>query len=163
MAKSSPKKPLLGEINLRRYLAIFILWAGCATRGPMPPLDLNGPGWQLRQGQAVWKKETGKPEIAGDVVIATNPNGNSYVQFSKTLPLLSARRAPQGWQFDVPPENKHYSGSGEGPKRIVWLQLLSALEGREPRGYWKLIHPSDDFLALENDETGERLEVHFQK
>jgi hypothetical protein len=148
---------------MRIGLAILCLvLAGCATRAPMPPVDLKAPGWQVRRGQAVWKPGAKKPEIAGDVILATNPNGNSFVQFSKTLPLVTAQKSPKGWQADFPPEDKHYSGGGTGPKRIVWLQLLNAIEGRRPDQYWRLVHPSDNFIALENDERGERLEVHFQ-
>jgi hypothetical protein len=64
---------------------------------------------------------------------------------------------------EFPPENKHYSGRGNGPKKIVWLQLLKVIEGRELGEYWQLVHPSSDFVALENEESGERLEVHFQR
>jgi hypothetical protein len=142
---------------------LFALFWGCASSGPMAPLDLSAPGWQVKQGQAIWKPETKKPEITGDIVLATNPNGTSYVQFSKTLPIVSAQTTSEGWAVEFPPENKHYSGRGNGPKKIVWLQLLKVIEGRELGEYWQLVHPSSDFVALENEESGERLEVHFQR
>ena len=144
------------------FILIFFL-CGCATSGPMAPLDMSAPGWDVRQGQAVWKPDSKKPEIAGDVVLATNPNGNSYVQFSKTMPIVSAQRRPRGWEVEFPPENKRYSGGGDGPNRIVWLQLLKAIEGREVTGDWRLSHPSEKFIALENEESGERLEVQFER
>jgi len=128
----------------------------------MEQVDLKSPGWHVRQGQALWKPDAKKPEIVGDFLLATNPDGNSFVQFSKTFPIVTAQTNPRGWSAEFPPENKHYAGRGMGPKRIVWLQLLRALEGSAPTGYWRVAHPSKEFIVLENEERGERLEVHFQ-
>jgi hypothetical protein len=144
------------------FILFITFFLGCATTGPMAPLDMSAPGWEVRQGQAIWRPDNKKPEIAGEIVLATNPNGNSYVQFSKTIPIVSAQSSPDRWEAEFSPENKHYSGSGAGPARLVWVQLLRAIEGRELKGDWRLIHPSNDFIALEDDDSGERLEVHFQ-
>jgi len=148
------------EIVLVSLFLMFLL--GCVTSGPMAPLDMSAPGWQVRQGQAIWKPDSKKPEITGDIVLAANPSGNSYLQFSKTMPIVSAQTTPDRWSVEFPPENKHYSGGGTGPARLVWVQLLRVIEGRELKGDWRLIYPSKEFIALEDDESGERLEVHFQ-
>jgi hypothetical protein len=128
----------------------------------LPPLDTSGPGWTIRQGQALWRPENGKPEIAGDVVLSSHPEAGSFVQFSKTLPIVSARIAPDGWDFEVIPQHKHYSGRGKPPRRIVWLQLLRVLEGQEISDRWTVAKPSADYLLLEDLDSGERLEVRFQ-
>lgn len=140
------------------------LLVGCAAlpQKKLPPLDTSAPGWKVRQGQALWKPAEDKPEIAGDVVISMHPQAGAYVQFSKTLPVLSARLAPEGWEFHTIPEDKHYSGGGAPPRRIVWLQMLRVLEGREISDRWTVAHPSDLYISLEDPFAGERLEIRFQ-
>jgi hypothetical protein len=151
---------------MRLFMAVAaVLLAGCAG-GPRPEraaADLSAPGWEVRQGQAVWRPDAGKPEIVGDVVVATHPSGSASVAFSKTLPIVSGTLSPGGWEIEFAPEGKRYSGRGNPPKRLVWLQMLQALEGGEAPARWNLIRPSKDFIGLENLESGERLEVHFQK
>ena len=147
---------------VRSLLFALLLWGpGCQTTAPLAPVDLSGPGWETRQGQAIWRSGHEQPEIAGDVVIATHPTGSAYFLFSKTLPIVSGRIGPRQWAFEIPGEDRRYSGRGRPPKRLVWLQLLRALEGGEVPDRWRLIHPSDRFIALENDHTGERVEVQF--
>lgn len=141
------------------FVLLFI--AGCAT--PQPPADLSAPGWKVQQGQAIWKPEDGKTEITGDVVLSTHPTGGAYVQFSKAMPILSGRISSSGWEFEATPEGKRYSGGGKPPNRIIWLQMLRALEGREISERWTVAHTSDDFISLEDHHTGERLQVHLQK
>lgn len=147
------------------FAAAALLLAGCAG-GPQPGktvTDLSAPGWEMRQGQAVWKPGGDKPEIVGDVVLATHPTGSANIIFSKTLPIVSGTLSGSGWAIEFAPEGKSYSGRGDPPKRLVWLQIIRALEGGEIPDRWRVIHPSKDFIALDNLETGERLEVHFQK
>lgn len=136
---------------------------GCQSTAPLPPLDLSSPGWRVQQGQAVWKPGEGKPEIAGDLVLSRHPSGDAFVQFSKTLPIVSGRLSPNRWQIEFPPENKRYSGGGNPPRRIVWLQMLRALEGARISERWTVSRPSDKYIALEDFHSGERLEVHFQQ
>ena len=143
-------------------LLFLLLLAGCASTGGPPPVSLSAPGWNVRQGQALWRPDAKTPEIAGDIVLATHPNGGSSIQFLKTLPILSARIWPGGWQFENTAENKRYSGGGGPPNRVAWLQLLLALEGREVSERWVVARPSDRFISLENQRNGERLQVQFQ-
>lgn len=162
-----------GEIIMTRFqsvsfvalgLALCLPLCGCASSPKQSaPVDLSAPGWQMRQGQAVWRPGSDKPEIVGDVVLSTHSSGAAQVQFSKTLPIATGRLSAEGWSIDFPPQNKSYSGRGNPPKRLVWLQMLRALEGVKAPERWKVIHPSKDFIALEDPESGERLEVHFQE
>ena len=128
----------------------------------LPPVDTSSPGWTVRQGQALWRTESEKAEVAGDVVLSSHPQAGSFIQFSKTLPILSARIAPEGWEFQTIPQNKRYSGRGNPPRRIVWLQLLRVLEGAEISDRWTVAKPSADYVLLEDLHSGERLEVRFQ-
>jgi hypothetical protein len=157
--------PRLSNFECKQiYLCFFLILLGCGTlsRRSLPPLDTSGSGWNTRQGQALWKRAHDQPEIAGDVVISVHPQAGSFAQFSKTLPILTARLAPEGWEFHTVPENKRYSAGGKPPRRIVWLQLLQALEGREISDRWRVAKPSDQYIVLEDPHSGERLEVRFQ-
>lgn len=153
----------MGLLKFNFVSALALLLAACAGTAPLPPLDLSAPGWQVRQAQAVWKPGAEKPEIAGDLVLSSHPSGGTYLQFSKTLPLVSARLTGTAWEVEFPPEQKRYSGRGNPPKRIVWLQLIRALDGGRISDRWRVVRPSTQFMALQNDESGERLEVHFQQ
>lgn len=153
---------------LRRFSMLLALvagvcvYTGCQSASSLPAIDQNAPGWTVRQGQAVWQPSGDKPDIAGDVVVSTHPSGGAYVQFSKTLPIVSGRIGPGGWEFEATPEDKRYSGRGKPPARIVWLQLLRALEGQEIPERWTVAHPSPQFISLEDTNSGERLELQFQ-
>lgn len=140
----------------------LLILAGCVSSRKFSPVDFNSPGWTVKQGQAIWKPEINKPEIAGDVVLATNPDGNAFVQFSKSFPLVTARLEPPYWTVEFATQQKRYSGKGKGPERIVWLQLLHLIESAAPGKHWQVEHPSSDSIALENRERGERLQVYFQ-
>jgi hypothetical protein len=146
-------------------LFLPLLWLlhgpGCASAPPTRPIDLSAPGWTVRQAQAVWQPSSDKPEITGDVVLSTHPSGAAYLQFSKALPIATARHDADSWEIEFPPENKRFSGRGEPPRRFVWLQLLRALDGERISDRWQLSHPSEMFIALEDEHTGERLQVHF--
>ena len=145
-------------------LAIGLLWAtGCSTPPKAEAVDLSAPGWTVRQGQALWKPGADKPEIAGDVVVSTHPTAGSYIQFSKTLPIVSGRITSAGWEFENIAENKRYSGGGKPPKAIVWLQLLRAIDGQDISDRWTVARPSSDFVTLEDEFRGERLQIQVQK
>lgn len=152
------------QLHLIVATAAILLLAACGTtrQSSLAPLDISAPGWSVRQGQALWRPAGENPEIAGDVVISSHPSAGSYVQFSKTLPILSGRLGPGGWQFETIPENKRYSGRGQPPRRIVWLQLLRAIEGQEISDRWSVARPSDNYIALEDTHSGERLKVRLQ-
>ena len=155
--------PFLGPAVPAAVLASLVFLAACLSPGSRPPVALDAPGWRVRQGQALWRTEAKKPEIAGDVILSTHPAGGSSIQFLKTLPILSARVWPGGWEFNNTPENETHSGGGDPPKRVVWLQLLRALEGREVADRWTVARPSDRYIVLENPNSGERLELQFQE
>ena len=152
-------KTQVGAVSLLLFICGWL--AGCVSRQPLPPLDTSAPGWTVRQGQALWRPDEDKPEVVGDVVLSVHPQAGMFVQVSKTLPILSARLAPDAWEFNAIAQQKVYSGGGSPPDRISWLQALLVIDGAEAASRWSVARPSDKYLLLENSHTGERLELKF--
>ena len=143
------------------YLAILCGTLGCRAVSPLPPVNFNAPGWSLHQGQAVWRLPRGSQEIAGEVLVATGPDEQAFVQFSKVpFPLVIARAASNRWEIEFPPQNKHYAGHGQPPKRLMWLYLARVLAGEPPPRNWRWRETSADW-RLENPATGESLSGYF--
>src|SRR5215831_18062058 len=65
-------------------LTLILGVAGCRSLPPMPPADLSSPEWTVLQGQAVWRASHAAPEIAGEILVATNTAADTLVQFTKT-------------------------------------------------------------------------------
>lgn len=133
--------------------------ASCRTGPPLPPADLSGPGWEVHQGQAVWKPTKKRPELAGDLLFATNNNGNLFVQFTKNPFTLAEAQLMNGeWQMNFGGGRYVFRARGKPPNRFVWFQLPRALAGENPAPPWKLTRKPDDSWRLENPRTGESLE-----
>src|ERR1043166_898935 len=101
------------KIFSKALAATLVLAAiSCRTGPPLPPANLQQPGWQVRQGQAVWRLPHGQREIAGDVMVATKANGDgAFLQFSKTpFPLVIGQASADRWQMEFPPQNRRYAG-----------------------------------------------------
>lgn len=132
----------------------------CRTGAPLAPADLSLPGWQLRQGQAVWKPSRDRPELAGDLLLAVNTNGDYLVQFSKTpFTLASAELRGSRWQIAFGP--RAWSGRGAPPTRFVWFQLAPLIEGKRVAAPWHATRLADQSWRLENSGAGEFLEGQF--
>jgi hypothetical protein len=143
--------------------AVLLLWVatGCRSVAPLPPANLKEPGWTVRTGQAVWHLPQGGREIAGEVLVATRPDGRDVVQFTKSpFPLVTAQASADRWEVTFPPQNKHYSGRGAPPKRLLWLYLPRVLSGKPPpEGItWRM---EANGWHLENRATGEFLDGYF--
>jgi hypothetical protein len=139
-------------------LAGILLLCGCQTTSKNL-FTISGPGWHVRQGQALWRPRQGAPEFGGDLVLASDANGRSFIEFDKMpLTLVSAQITPTHWLVHFPQQQKNYSGRTSAPTRIIWFYLPVALAGeplpkslhfeRKPDGGWR----------LENTNTGEILE-----
>jgi len=142
-------------------LAFAIYAAGCGTI-PMPSVNLSEPGWTTRQGQAVWRAKRDAPEIAGDLMVATNPDGRSFLQFTKTpLPFVVAQSTADAWRIQFVPYNKTYSGRGVPPQKLIWLYLPRCLAGLPPPEplTWRSLQ--NNGWHLENRNTGEFLESYL--
>ena len=134
----------------------------CRTVPLLPPADFSSPGWKVSQGQAVWKPSKHRPELAGDLLLATNVNGNYVIQFSKTPFALAAVQMTDGtWQIDFGGGQHSWSGRGAPPARFVWFQLPHALAAMELKPPWNFSSRPGGSWRLENRRTGEVLEGVF--
>lgn len=147
-----------------QVLALALIWPGlgCRTVAPQPTFDLGQPGWDVRQGQAVWRSKSDAPEIAGELLVAIHPERRSFVQFTKVpLPLVLAQATDRSWQIEFAADGKRYSGRGAPPSRLVWFQLVRCLNGQRPAKGWTFNATSDGQWRLENGSTGEVLEGYL--
>jgi len=139
-------------------LALALATLSCRTP-PLPPVDVSLPGWQVRQGQAVWRPTKNRPELAGDLLLATNASGDFVAQFSKTpFTLATAQVSGDAWNIDFGGGQHTWGGRGRPPRRFVWFQLPRALAGAELPPPWKFTAQPDHSWRLENARTGEFLE-----
>jgi hypothetical protein len=135
--------------------------SGCRTLPALPPADLQAPGWTVRHGQAVWKPNGARPELAGELLLATHGNGDCLVSFTKTpFPIASARQAGEQWQVEFGPGDYTVQGQGEGPRSFSWFVLPRALAGEELSRGWRFARTNGSW-RLENWRSGERLEGTF--
>lgn len=138
------------------------LLTGCQTTARLPPVNITEPGWQLREGQSLWRSERDEPEIAGEIIVASHLNGHSLVQFIKTpLPLLTAQTTQEAWRIEFIPEKRIISGKGQPPAHFIWLHLARALTGTPPPTPLRFDKVSESSWRLENSATGELLTVYL--
>jgi hypothetical protein len=142
-------------------LALMLALVSCRT-ATLPPADFSSPGWHVRQGQAVWRPTKNRPELAGDLLLATNTDGDYFIQFSKTpFTLATVQVAGGAWRIEF--GHGQYSSSGHGAprRRFVWFQLTRALSGMPPAPPCKFVGQPDHSWRLENPRTGEMLEGYL--
>ena len=143
-------------------MAFATALAGCQSLPPQPAMDLSEPGWTIRQGQAVWKTRPGAEGVAGDLLVAMHWNGRNVVQFTKPpLPLVAAQSDTNFWQIQYFAQKKKYSGRGQPPERILWLQLpenLATFVSARKDTDWSITRQSGGAWQLTNDLNGESLD-----
>ena len=134
--------------------------SSCRTANPMPTVDLSAPGWQVLQGQALWKPRRKQPEIAGDLLLATNAMGDFFVQLNKApFPVVTAERLDGRWQIQFGTGDYSRQGRGAPPERFSWFQLPRVLSGGHPADDWRFENVASNAWRLANDKTGETLQV----
>ena len=144
------------------FFVFIICLSGCQIFPALPPANLSDHGWTVQQGQAVWRFKFDAPEIAGDILVATNLDGRSFVQFTKTpIPFMDGQTTSKSWQIHSMQNNKNYSGSGKPPVRAIILWVPECLNGVIPPKTlsWKRL--ADNGWRLENLKTGEFLEGYL--
>jgi len=142
--------------------AAFLGGFGCRTTTPMPAINLSAAGWHVAQGQAVWKPPGNRPELAGDLLVATNDNGNCFIQFSKTPFEIATARVDDGrWQVRFGTDQYSWTGRGAPSPRFVWFQLPPALAGKLLIDGWKFERSSGNLWRLQNSRTHEALSGEF--
>lgn len=143
-------------------LPALILCVSCRTMNPLPSVDLAAPGWHTLQGQAVWKPPADRPEMAGDLTLATNVNGDFFMQFTKDpFPLVTAESLDGQWQIEFGADEHSWRGRGQPPGRFGWFELPRALRGESLTGNWTFETETTSTWRLENPQTGETLEGGF--
>ena len=141
---------------------VQVFLTGCRTVAPLPPANLAEPGWQIRQGQAVWQPNRQSPEIVGELLVATRSGGEAFVQFTKNpFPFAVARTTTNSWQAEFPAANKFYSGHGAPPARLIWLQLARWLQNEPLAAKLQATNMDAHRWRLENKSSGEVLEGYF--
>lgn len=142
-------------------IAASVICFGCRTMPPLPPVTLSAD-WKLQQGQAIWKPTRSRPELAGELLLATKTNGDFFVQFSKTPFSLATAQVVNGqWQIEFGDGERRWNGRGRPPPRFVWFQLPRALAGAGVSDNWKFERVTTNTWRLENHRTGETLEGGF--
>ncbi len=142
--------------------ALILFGVSCRSLNPPPAADLSAPGWRTLQGQAVWKPSADRPELAGDLLLATNLNGDFFVQFTKTpFPLVTAESLGGQWQIKFGADEHSWRGRGLPPARFAWFQLPQALLNPNLAGNWTFKKGGALSWRLFNRQTGETLEGGF--
>lgn len=155
MPSHSPH-PTPGRTALLLCLLLASLTA-CQTVSPLPPVDLAQPGWQLHHGQAVWRHAHQGTELAGDLLVASRPDGHTVLEFTKaSWPMVVVRLTPNAWQLESASTGRRHSGRGSPPARSAWLVLPDCLAGLPPPAGWHFA-PTEEGWALEHPRTGEQL------
>jgi hypothetical protein len=134
----------------------------CRTTDPLPPADLSAPGWNVRQGQVIWKPPGSRPELTGDLLLATNATGNFFLQLTKNpFPLVTAEVFGDAWQIEFGAEEHSWRGRGEPPDRFIWFVLPHALLAEKLPSNWRFENVTTNSWRLMNPKTGETLEGEF--
>jgi|SRR5438045_1510610 len=149
----------LSQLRALVWLVSVIGCGACRTVPPLAPANLSEPGWTIREGQAVWRPNVKAPEIAGELLVATHRNGETYLQFTKSpLPFVVARITTNHWHIEFVTDDREFSGRGQAPSQIGWLQLAKSVSGTAPPARWHWEKLPDDRWRLENRISGERFE-----
>ncbi len=138
---------------------LLALATGCCTAGKLAPISVSGPGWQIRQGQAVWTPSRDQTGLGGELLVASHQSGIYVFDFEKTpLPVTKGQVTSTNWLIQFPAQKRSLGSRGPPPARFAWLYLGAALQDqplpkplrfeREPEGRWR----------LENTRSGETIE-----
>ena len=162
MARAPVPKSHSASFFVPLFLYCFIFAFTACHTVPLPPLNLSEPGWKLREGQAVWRSGKKASEIAGELQLATHPDGRVWLQFTKTpIPLVVGQVTATHWQIQFVPQNRMYRGPGRPPARLSWLQLARAISGSSTPPAWSWQTKPDGSWRLENLATGEVIEGYL--
>jgi hypothetical protein len=144
-------------------LAAGIFSTGCRTGANDRLFTVSGPGWRIQQGQALWRPGRAYPELGGEVVVASHPDGQCEVQFLKmTIPMVLAQSSATNWLIQFPPRHIGFAGRNSPPPRFLWLYLRAALAGESLPGPYRFSRKPDGGWKLENEKSGESVEGYLE-
>jgi hypothetical protein len=153
-------RPIQNRFSFTALLLLLTVaaFSGCRTAAPLPAIDLTAPGWRLYQGQAVWRTKADAPEVAGEIVFATNRRGETMLQLTKNpLPFVTAQTRGNAWQIHYASERRRFSGRSTPDARLSWVHLARALNGMAPPAPLRFETTAGGGFALRNSETGESI------
>jgi hypothetical protein len=140
-------------------LAAPMLAAGCLTPSHPPLFTSAGPGWRVKEGQALWRPGRQFPELGGELVMASHDDGRCVVEFAKTpLPLVTVQTTSNKWFIEFPARRMSFGGRQPPPTRFAWAYLPAALSGDSLPGALRFQRKSDGGWRLENTRSGETVE-----
>ncbi len=149
----------LGPALRLALLAVLMLPAGCRTAREAPLFTATGPGWRVREGQALWKAGRHFPELGGELVVASHADGRCVIEFSKTpMPLVLAQTSRTNWFVQFTSWRKSFNGRWPPPARLAWLYLPAALSGDALPSELRFRPKPDGGWRLENTRSGETVE-----
>jgi hypothetical protein len=142
-------------------LAILMLSGGCQTAAKWL-FTASGPGWHVQEGQTLWRRGRGLPELGGDLVVARHEDGRCLIRFDKTpLSLVSVQSTRNNWVIQYSWRRIGFSGHRVRPARFAWLYLCAALSGEQLPPPLRFERRQDGSWRLENTRTGETLEGYL--
>jgi len=149
------------RIFILSALALIPLVRAAAPPGICRPPIFPRPAGAFNKARQSGSLCLNRPEIAGDLLLATNLNGDFFLQFSKMpFPLATAQVSGDQWQIDLA-RTYSWHGHGTPPTRFVWFQLPRVLRDPDVGGDWQFIRVETNSWRLENSRTGETLEGEF--
>lgn len=142
-------------------LLLPVLWfIGCSRLLPLPAVDLDDPEWTVWEGQALWTPRSDRTSLAGDLLVARNPDGDVLISFSKSpFPIFTAQTSGRSWRIDFIDKGRSYSGLGRPPSRFVWFRLPELIEGTPAPKPWAVERSAENEWTILNLKTGEKVRV----
>lgn len=140
-------------------LIVATAWlSSCASR-PLPPVNLAEIGWQVHESLIVWKPKRTAPELFGELLVATHPDGRRLIQLSKqSLPLITAESATNGWMITSTLRRGQFGGSLPATDRVPWFLLESFPPHPPANSRWQLELKANGVWHMVNSRTGEYVE-----
>jgi hypothetical protein len=138
-----------------------VVWlVGCSRIVSLPEVDLDDPEWTVWEGQALWTPRSDLTTLAGDLIVARNPDGDVLVSFSKSpFPIFTAQTEGNMWRIDFIDKGRSYYGIGRPPQKFIWFQFPDLLEGGSPSKHWTVEEVAEREWSMVNRKTGETIRV----
>ena len=150
-------------VRIQAMALLVVCLPGCRSIGTITPINLSEPGWDVRQGQAVWQMPGDRPELAGEVILATNADGRCFIEFAKSpFPLVRAKCGNSRWEIEFPPQKLFFAGGGMPSARLAWLHVCRGLAGEEVRAPWHFERSAHGSWRLDNTRSKETVEGYIQ-
>lgn len=137
---------------------VACLTTGCVAPR-LAPADLTEPGWRVQEVPAVWCPKRGAPELTGELLLASHPDGRRLVQFSKqSLPLVTAQMDARSWCISSSVRSGRWGGALPPTDRVPWFLFTELPPARVASPRWNLSVAPDGTWRLVSLAKGEFVE-----